>query len=168
MKPFRRDPVRDGLLVLTVIAVLTAGWFGWSWASASWDADLAYAAERDAVVDAAARGLVVLHTIDHRSATTDLDAWNAVTAGSLHADLSGDRPGQVKRAQAGKVVSTARLVRAAVTELDTHGGTARVIAVLRVSLATKGGKPAEGGRRMNAELVRTDTGWKVSTVEAAA
>lgn len=152
---------------LTIAAVLVAGWFGLSWISAAQDSELRYARERDAAYQAAATGLVVLHTIDYRTAERDLDRWNDVTAGELRSDLRGDRDGQLKRASGGQTVSTAKLVRAAVTELDDHAGKARVIAVVDVRLATKDRKASTDRRRMNAELARGPRGWKITTVEAA-
>lgn len=162
-----RDPLLAALSVLAAVAVLAAAWFGWSWASAAADDDLGYARERDAALAAATRGLVVLHTLEHTTAERDLRAWEAVTAGTLRSDLAGDRPGQLSKARKQKVRSAASPVRAAVVELDTFQGTARVIAVLRISLGTGGGKPADGIRRMNAELLRVDGAWKVSSIEAA-
>lgn len=167
MRSFRWDPMRDGLLVLTVLAVLAAGWFGFSWARAATDDDLSYGRERDAVLDAASRGLVVLHTMDHRRSARDFDAWLSVSAGALHDDLGDDREGQLKRAKSGKVISSAKLVRVAVTELDSYTGTARVIAVLDVSLATKEHQAESSRRRVNAEVTRMPAGWRVSSVEAA-
>lgn len=167
MSMFRRDPVRDGLLVLTVLVALTAGWFGYSWVSAATDDDLSYGRERDAVLGAASRGLVVLHTMDYRRAAADFGEWQSVSAGRLRSDLAGDREGQLKRAKSGEVISSARPVRVAVTELDGYAGTARVIAVLDVALTAKGHKATDTRRRMNAGLVRTPAGWRVSSVEAA-
>lgn len=168
MTVFRDDRLARGLLVVTVLAVLTAGWFATSWLLAANDNQLAYGRERDAVLVAASEGLITLHTVDFRTAARDLDAWNRVTAEPLHGDLADDRDGQLKRASATRTVSTAAFTSGAVTDLDKHAGTARVIAVLDVRLSTDGGKPATERRRVNADLVRTDAGWKVSRVEAAA
>ncbi|MGH3451747.1 MAG: hypothetical protein ACRDQW_13680 [Haloechinothrix sp.] len=168
MKRLRsQDPVRDGLLVATVLAVLAAGWFGFSWASAAADSDLSYGRDRDAVLAAAGDALVTLHTVDYRTVERDLDAWHAAATGALLRDLADERQDQLQRTKQREVVSTARLARAAVVELDAFAGTARVIAVLDVSVATRDGKPSAGHRRMNADLTRTDSGWKVSAVEAA-
>lgn len=161
------DPVRDSLLVLTVLAVFAAGWFGWSWASAAHDTELSVANERDAALEAATHGLVTLHTIDHRSVEDDLDEWVAVTAGELHEDLSGGRESQRDRAERNEMVSTARMLRAAVTDIDPYQDSARVIAVLEVDLAGGGEEASSETRRMNASLSDTEDGWKITAVEAA-
>lgn len=152
---------------MTLVAVLLAGALGLSWVSAAQDSELDYARERDAVYEAASSGLVVLHTVDHRTAERDVDRWIDVTGAELRSDLKGDRDGQLERARRSKAVSSAELVRAAVTELDNHAGKARVIAVVDVRLASNDGKASTDRRRMNAELVRGPYGWKITTVEAA-
>lgn len=167
MRP-RSDPLLSGLIVLVVVAVLAAGWFGFRWLSAANDTELSYGRERDTVLQAAGSALTTLHTVDHRTAERDVDRWIGVTAGGLHDDLDGDRDGQLKRARSSRTVSTAKLVRAAVVDLDAHAGTARVIAVLDVRLSAKNAKPSTERRRMNAELLRSADRWKIAAVEAAA
>ncbi|MQA61765.1 MAG: hypothetical protein GEU86_09775 [Actinophytocola sp.] len=156
-----------GLVVLTVVAVLGAGWFGFDWLRAANDERPAYAADRDTVLHAAGEGLITLHTIDYREAENDLAGWYEVTTGGLRSDLEADRAKQLDQTKRKQIVSTAALVRAAVTELDKHAGTAGVIVVLDVELAGKGGKPSTERRRLNAELQRGEQGWRVTSVEAA-
>lgn len=167
MTALRRDRVLAGAVALVVLAALAAGWFGFSWLSAAEDGDTAYVEDRDTVLQVAEDGLATLHTVDHRAASRDVGRWLEVTAGDLHEDLQADRDGEVKRAEGTKAVSTAKVVLAAVTDLDANAGTARVIAVLDVQLSRRGGKPSEERRRMNAELVRSPSGWRITAVEAA-
>lgn len=155
------------LAVLVVLALLGAGWFGFAWLRAANDERLAYAAGRDTVLHAAGEGLVTLHTIDYREAENDLASWYEVTTGGLRSDLEADRAKQLDQAKKKRTVSAASLVRAAVTELDKHAGTASVIVVLDVELAGKGGKPSTERRRLNAELQRGEQGWRVTSVESA-
>lgn len=167
MRLFRDDPVRDGLIAATAVAVLLAVWFGVSWAMATQDDQLTAGRERDAVLAAADTGLAALHTLDYRNAGRDIDRWAAVTVGRLRHDLAGDRDAEVKRARAGKTLAAASIVRSALTELDATGGTARVIAVLDLKLVTQG-KPHPQQRRVNAELRRNGDGtWLIASVEAA-
>ncbi len=163
-----RDPLVATLALLTVVAVAAVVWFGVAWASAARDDGLAQAQQRDAVLRAAEQGLVTLHTLDHREAERDVAAWLDVTAGGLHQDLAGDQAGQREQARQTKTVSNAEVLRVAVTELNAHAGTARVIAVLSTTLETQGKKASTGRKRVNAELVRRDGQWKISVVEAAA
>lgn len=163
-----RDPLVATLAVLTVVALAAAAWFGVAWVSAARDDGLARAEQRDMVLRAAEHGLVTLHTLDHSEAKRDVAAWLDVTAGGLHDDLAGDRAGQREQARQTKTVSSAELLRVAVTELNGHAGTAQVIAVLTTTLETRGEKESTSRKRVNAELVRHDGRWKISAVEAAA
>lgn len=163
-----RDPVLTALVGLVVVAALAAGWFGFAWLNAAGDSGLSYGRERDTVLQAAADGLATLHSVDHRTAARDIGRWQTVTVGELRADLDADRSDQVKQVRKTKTVATAKVVRAAVTDLDDLRGTSRVIAVLDVRLARSGRDPSTDRRRMNVELLRGPKGWRISSVEAAA
>ncbi|GAB3481435.1 hypothetical protein [Amycolatopsis cihanbeyliensis] len=152
---------------LVAVAVLAAGWFGWAWWSAAHDEGLAVARARDTVRAAVVHGLVTLNTIDHRHAERDVEEWIRVTTGRLHEDLSGDRQLQLDRAAGTRAVSSARVLRSAVTELDRAEGTARLIAVLEVTVRTEKQPDQRRRSRLIAEAKRTEGGWKVSTVQAA-
>jgi Mce-associated membrane protein len=152
--------------VLSVVSVLVAAWFGWSWWRSAHDDFAVRAHDRDAVLAAASDALVALNTIDYRDAGTAVDGWLQVTSGELGKTLAGDRQLQLDRATASRTEASASVDRAAVTEL--HGDTARVIAVLDVRLSTNGSPPATNRSRLNAELTRTPEGWKVDAVQAAA
>lgn len=156
------------LVVLTALAVLAAGWFGWSWWSAAHDDGTSLAHDRDAVLEAASADLVVLNTIDHRTAAADVDKWISVTTGRLGKDLADDRQVQLDRAVSTQTIASASLKQAAVTELNPAAGTARVIAVVDVLVATGGAPAAPNISRLNVDLSRTEAGWKVSAIQAAA
>ncbi|HKN53655.1 MAG TPA: hypothetical protein VJX66_14220 [Amycolatopsis sp.] len=155
------------LIAGAVLAVLAAGWTGWSWWRAAHDDGLARGRERDAVLAAAGPELVTLNTIDYRSAGADVDRWIAAAAGQYGHDLSGDRQLQIDRAVGTKTVSSASLVRAAVTEVDPGAGTARVLAVLDVRVSTGGGAVSPKLNRLTVDFVRGPDGWKVGGVQAA-
>ncbi|GAA1965793.1 hypothetical protein [Amycolatopsis minnesotensis] len=159
-----RDPLRTGLLALAVVAVLAAAWFGWSWWQASADDGLQRARDRDAVLAAAADGLVALNTVDYRDAARDVGRWAEVSTGQLGQDLA-DRQAQVARATASKAVATASLREAAVTELTGDG--ARVIAVLDVRISVDGAAAAPSRSKLTVQLDRAGDTWKLSGVQAA-
>jgi Mce-associated membrane protein len=155
------------LVVAAVLAVLAAGFTGWSWWRAASDDSAARGRERDAVLAAAGPALVTLNTIDYRSAGADVDRWIAATAGQYGKDLSGDRQVQIDRATTAKTVSTASLVQAAVTEIDVAKGTARLLAVLDVRVSTGGGAVSPRLNRLTVDVSRSDAGWKIAGVQAA-
>lgn len=165
----RATPVlaRNVLLGLVLVTALAAGWFGWSWWSAAHDDDLDLARTRAAVVQAATDALVRLNTIDHRTAQADFDGWLRVSTGELGRSLSGDRKHELEQVRESQTVANATVATAAVTELDAHEGTARVIAVVDVEVSSNGQGPRPHRSLLDVQLGRTDAGWKVSGVQAA-
>ncbi|HWD03852.1 MAG TPA: hypothetical protein VG674_15525 [Amycolatopsis sp.] len=153
-------------VLLPVLAVLAAAWFGWSWWHAAHDDALARGRDRDAVLAAAATDLVALNTIDYRTAGADVDRWVRATTGQYGEDLAGDRQLQLDRATSTKTVSTASLRQAAVTDLDPAAGTARVIAVLDVRVSTGGGAAVAKQARLTVDFARDGGAWKVGGVQA--
>ncbi|MDT7728948.1 MAG: Mce-associated rane protein [Actinomycetota bacterium] len=149
-----------------MLALLAAAWSGWSWWSAAHDDELSLARDRDAALAVASSGLVVLNTFDYRNGERDIDRWIGVTTGQLAKDLTADRKLQLERANSTQTLATATLRQAAVTELNAAAGTAELIAVLDVRLSTGGAAAAPALSRLNVDLTRTDSGWKVSAVQA--
>lgn len=162
-----RDRARDVLTALAAVALLAAAWFGWAWWSAAHDEELSFARERDRVVAEVSAALVALNTIDYRRADGDVDRWLAATAGPLHDELSGERQLQLDRAAGTQTVADARLLNAAVTELDREAGSARLVAVLDVEVSTASGQATSRRSRLTVDAERTSDGWKVSAVQAA-
>lgn len=161
-----RDPLRTALTALAVVALLAVCWFGYSWWSAAADESVTTAREREAVIAATGDALVALHTVDYHAAAGDVDRWIAVTTGQFGKDLAGDRQLHLDRAQQTRSVATARLARAAVTELDADAGTARLLAILDLQVSTDDQPPAPNRARLDVNAQRTDQGWKVSAVQA--
>ncbi|MET7996293.1 hypothetical protein ABZU76_35930 [Amycolatopsis sp. NPDC005232] len=154
------------LVVVPVLAVLAAAWFGWSWWRAAHDDALARGRDRDAVLAAASTELVALNTIDYHNGGADVDRWIGATTGQYGANLAGDRQLQLDRATSTKTVSTASLLQAAVTDLDPAAGTARVIAVLDVRVSTGGGAAVPKQARLTVDFARDGDAWKVGGVQA--
>ncbi|GAB3001800.1 hypothetical protein GCM10017788_74610 [Amycolatopsis acidiphila] len=152
---------------LAAVSVLVAAWCGWSWWSAAHDDAATRGQDRDTVLAAAGDALTALNTVDYHDPGPAVDRWIQVTTGQLGKTISGDRQLQLDRATASKTVASARVNQAAVAELNPDAGTARVLVVLDVQLSTNGSPSAPSRARLNASLTRTDSGWKVDSVQAA-
>ncbi|WP_245574023.1 hypothetical protein [Amycolatopsis nigrescens] len=163
----RKDPLRDSVLVLAVLAVLVSGWFGWSWWRAANDDGLNRAADRDAVLTEGTAALLALNTVDYRDAVGDVDRWVRASTGQLGKSLNGERKLEADRAVAARTVATATMKQAAVTELDGTAGTARMLAVLDLRISTNDAPAVPSRNKLNVDLERTGEGWKVSGVQAA-
>jgi Mce-associated membrane protein len=120
------------------------------------------AGTRDVVLDAGSRALVELSTIAAADADAGLDRWERAATGPLLEQLRGQRGQNLAAVRAAGTNRSARLLRAAVTEVDVARGTARVIAALEV----KENATAPTRARLDAQLVQAPDGWKVAAVEA--
>ncbi|MET8556598.1 hypothetical protein ABZV64_16780 [Streptomyces sp. NPDC004959] len=153
-----------GLGVVLALAVCAAG--TWSYVRARTDDDLAYGRARDAALKEGRAAVATLSTLDASSrarAEAGVARWKTVSAGPLRTELARVEP--AKGASSRGVVTDAAL-----TALDTHAGTARLIATLRVeTTAPEARKPTTDRKRLEAVLTRESSGeWKVKGLSAVA
>lgn len=164
---WKPDRVRDALLLLVLVAAVAAGWFGWSWWSAAHDDDLVLARERDAVLQQAREALVTLNTVDYRTAKQDVGRWAKVTTGRFGKELVDRSEDQVRQVKESKTVTTATVANASVTELRPRRSSARVMVVLNIEVRSTDGEDRARHSLLEAELSKTEGGWKVTSVQAA-
>lgn len=167
LRDAKSDKVVVGLLAVVVLAALAAGWTGWSWWQSAHDTGLARAHARDAVVHDARNALVALHTVDYRTAQEDIDEWSTVTAKDFDSGLVSADDDQLAQLKKSKTVSSAKIRSIAVTELNTHQGTARVMATLQAEIRAGKQKPQHRHSLLQAKLTENKDGWKISGVQAA-
>lgn len=108
-----------------------------------------------------------LNTLDHREADRGLDLWESSTTGELHEQLTEGRKEFTAQVKSAKTVTTAKVLSAAVTELDDRAGRARVLVALRVTVKAPGAEKTDKDSRMLGELTRTGGGWKLSALGQA-
>ncbi|GAA1982536.1 hypothetical protein [Amycolatopsis minnesotensis] len=144
-----------------VVAVGAAGWFGYTWWDAAHDGGVHRAVARDQALRAGQQGIAGFNTLDFRQAAAGYDRWVGLSTGELHDELVKDADASKKRISDGKTVSEAKILDAAVTDLDDTAGTAKVIAAVEIVVTPEGGSPATKRNRFQAALVRTGDGWKL-------
>ncbi|MFI6943463.1 hypothetical protein ACIBI4_29700 [Streptomyces sp. NPDC050418] len=154
--------ILTGVGLAAAVALCGAG--TWSYVQARTDDDLAYARARDAALADGRSAVAALSTLDASSAgraKEGIGAWQAVTSGPLRTELTELSP--AAGASARGVVTDAAL-----TALDDHAGTAKLIATLRVETTPKGAKsPTTDRKRLEATLDRAEDGtWKVRALHA--
>ncbi|BFV60339.1 hypothetical protein KCMC57_up54430 [Kitasatospora sp. CMC57] len=98
--------------------------------------------------------VTVLTSADAADPAATRARWLSVTRAPLR-----DRLGA---APAPDLTVRATVAGAALTELDAAGGTARMIAVVRLELVAANGTSSTDRRRVTVSLTRTGDGWKAA------
>lgn len=158
----KRNPVVSAAAALTIAAVVAAAWFGWSWYSAAHSSSLAYDRTRDTMLQAADQAVINFNTLDYRSPRTGLQLWLGSSTGSLHSQISGEMSTEIQTIQQRKTITTARILDAAVTQLDTDAGTGTVMLAVAVTITDSGSSPFTRQESEVGTLTDTSSGWKLS------
>lgn len=130
------------------------------------DDALSYGKARDAALADGRRDIARLNTVDAAHAAGDLDAWLDVTTGPLHDRMSGTHAADAATVKQSGTSTTGTVTDAAVTELDTRAGTAKLIATVEVHLTPPSGTATTDRKRFEADLSRTSGGWKLTALTA--
>ncbi|MGH3389477.1 MAG: hypothetical protein ACRDOO_11440 [Actinomadura sp.] len=162
------DPLRTVAIVLVAIAAACAAWFGTGWYRAANDDSLHFSQARDEALRAGEQAIQNLNTLDHRNVGQGLAGWLDSTTGDLHSQISQGRPQFEQQVAQAKTTSTARILDGAITELDERAGKARIIVAIQLTVTPADGNPTTKQSRLQGELTRTDTGWKLSALGQAA
>ncbi|RLK60766.1 hypothetical protein [Actinokineospora cianjurensis] len=150
--------------VVVLVAVGFAVWFGIAWARAGTNDDLDLATTRDEVSRVAGAALVTVSTLDFRHVDQDLDRWVNASTGPLRDEFETRRAASKGALEQAKTVTTATVLKIAVTDLREREGKAEVIAAVRVDVTPDGKQATPKYLRLQAALDRTDQGWKLSGV----
>ncbi|MEV6622003.1 hypothetical protein AB0M83_32825 [Amycolatopsis sp. NPDC051106] len=157
--------LKHGAVAVAAAAAVFAGWSGYSWYAASHDASLTYGVARDEAL-ASGRTLVAeLSSLDYHDVNGGLGKWLAASTGPLHDQLARTDPKTKETLAANATVATGRVLDAALSELDEHAGTAKMLASVEITMAKDGTAPAVKRNRFAAALSRTADGWKLSALD---
>jgi Mce-associated membrane protein len=159
---FRRriDPVLATAAVVLVGAVLFAAVAGWSWLSAPRTPSLAQT--RDAALRAGEQAVLNLNTLNYRTVEAGLRLWEQSSTGALHAEIVAGRAAFVRQIRLAKTVTSAKVIDAALTNLNAHAAT--IIVAIQVSVAPAKGAASAKQSRLEGQLTRTASGWKLSAL----
>ncbi|MDQ3988687.1 MAG: hypothetical protein M3291_05740 [Actinomycetota bacterium] len=159
--------MRSALAVVAVLAVLacgTAGWFGVSWVRAAHSESIDLAIERDTVLREARQAAVTLTTLDPVRVEESLGLWKRSVTGSLAEEFGSNREDYARMISERRSRSESKVIEAAVAELHSRQGTARVLVGLDVTVIPEQGEPAVSQQRLQLQMTRTDAGWKASDI----
>lgn len=147
-------------------AVVACGLGVWSYAATRGDDALSYGKARDAALADGRLDIARLNTVDASRAAADLDAWLDVTAGPLHDRMTATHSADTATVRQSGTSTKGTVTDAAVTELDTRAGTAKLIATVEVHLTPRSGAATTDRKRFEAGLSHTSTGWKLTALTA--
>ena len=153
------------VLGVFVLALAFAGWGGWTWLQAGSDDAIAYATTRDEVLAVGREHVATLTTLDYHDVDGGIEKWLAVSTGGLRDELAATDATTRKSLTDGATVATGRVLDAAVSELDTRTGAAKLLVSVEISTAKGDAPPAAKRNRFVAALSRTDGGWKLSALD---
>lgn len=153
------------MLGVVVAALVFASFGGWTWWQASGDDSIAYANARDEVLSVARTQVATLTTLDAHDVDGGIDKWLTVSTGGLRDELAATDTKTRQALTSAGTVATGRVLDAAVSELDTRSGTAKLLVSVEIS-TVKDGSPAVAKRnRFVAGMSRVDGAWKLSALD---
>ncbi|QFG23673.1 hypothetical protein [Actinomadura sp. WMMB 499] len=156
------DLVHRTAVALAVLAAVFALWGGRSWYAAAHDDAAAYSRVRTEALRAGEQSVQNLNTLDYRTLEPDLRTWRESTTGELHEEITRGRAEFEKRVREARTVTSAKVLEAAVAELDARSGRARVLVAVEITVTPPEGDPVVKQDRLVARLDRTGGGWKLS------
>ncbi len=148
-----------GLAVLIGISGILA------WVTAATSEDLDTARTRDAVLVSATQGIKTLNSLDYRKVKEGLDDWVSVSTGTLSDQLAGVSAEDQKLLSDQKKISTGKVIKASVVDLDQT--TATVIAAVEVTVKDgedTDAEPVVKRNRFSADMVLVKGVWKVENL----
>ncbi|HET9896775.1 MAG TPA: hypothetical protein VFQ44_17730 [Streptosporangiaceae bacterium] len=162
-------PVLFGARALFAAAVVAAGWFGWSWystASAGSPPGLA-GDQPDRVLQAAEQAVLNVSSLNYHHIARGIRLWKQSSTGPF---LAGIVAGQAQLSHAvaqAKTITSARILDGALTSLRTgsgHPATATFIVAEQTTVTAPAGTPSVTQYRLQGQLTRTVSGWKLSSL----
>ncbi|NRQ39304.1 SnoaL-like domain-containing protein [Nonomuraea sp. NN258] len=152
---------------MLAVAALSAAWFGWSWHSAANDPAIRYAQVRDEALRSGSQAVQNMNTLSHRTVEQDLRLWEDSTTAQLHQQIVQGRAAFVEQVAKARTATTAKILEAALTDLDADAGRARILAAVQITVIPEQGEPVIKKSRLVGELIKTAAGWKLGALSQA-
>ncbi|MGO1053536.1 hypothetical protein [Crossiella sp. CA198] len=158
-----RKPLRLPVIA-AVTAVLLAAGSGWWWLASAAGDNVRFAELREQVRAVGERAVAEFNSLDYRRVDEGMRRWLDTSTGALHEELRSTGAASKKQIEETKTVTTGRVTDAAITELDDRAGKAKLLAAVEIEVAPDGAAATTKRNRFQAELTRTETGWKLSAL----
>ena len=164
----QEKPANHWLSALSAVAallLLAALIFGGvslvGWLGASGDQSVQFAGTRDDVLRVSKQELINFYTMDYKNPDATFDRLVQSATGDLATVIKQGEADWKKQLADRKTSTTAKVLDAAVTELDDRAGTATVMAIVQIDATPNNGQQPDR-IPMQVQLTRTDQGWKLS------
>lgn len=144
-----------------MLAVGAAGWSGVSWYRGVHDESRASGLVRDAILRDAQQATINLNTLDYRRVQDGLTLWEQSASGPLLDEVRTNRATYERVITESKITTTATALGGGVAEIDWRAGTARVLVGVDVTSVREGAEANCVRRRIQLEMRRAGTVWKV-------
>jgi Mce-associated membrane protein len=171
-----RQVDRIGLLTKVAAAVAALGLvavvvFGALWWNAGHGSAAKSAVARDEALAAARQIAVNLQTLDFNTVDKGLSIWESSTTGPLLTEFQKNRQQYADQIRKVQTTTNARLIDAALSDLDLGAGKAKAVASVDVTTTQMDNGapslPVTKQVRIALDLVRTpDAGWKADAASA--
>jgi Mce-associated membrane protein len=168
----------DRIGLLTKVTAVVAGLglvavvvFGALWFNAAHGSAAKSAVARDEALAAARQIAVNLQTLDYNTVDKGLTIWESSTTGPLLTEFQKNRQQYADQIRKVQTTTSARLIDAALSDLDLGTGKAKAIASVDVTTTQMDNGapslPVTKQVRIALDLVRTpDAGWKADAASA--
>jgi Mce-associated membrane protein len=169
---FQSRPLLVVSIGLLAIAAVCAGFFGWRWqdsrpAAAPASAGPGGARSAQLVAEVLKQGeqdVQDFNTLSYQNLAQGLRNWQDSSTGTLRNETTSGWSSFAKEVSKLKTVSTATVLDAALTSLDTQKKTAGIIVALQVTVTPAKGSAATKRTRLEGTLTETASGWKLSSL----
>jgi Mce-associated membrane protein len=116
---------------------------------------------RDAVLQDAQQAAINLNTLDYRRVQDGLTLWEQSATGLVLDEVRTNRNTYARAITDAKTTTTASTLDSAVAEFNERAGTAQVLVGVDVTAQREQGEASCVRRRMQLEMRRDGTVWKV-------
>jgi Mce-associated membrane protein len=164
VKDLKNKPLAVAVVAI-VAAAAFAGWAGFSWFSASRAEAVTYGTARDEALQSGRELVAQLSSLDYHQVDQGISRWLDASTGPLHDQLARTDDTTKKTLAGDATVATGKVLDAALSELDEHAGTAKLLASVEITVARDMVAPATKRNRFAAQLTRTEAGWKLSALD---
>jgi Mce-associated membrane protein len=148
------------------VAVVFAGWSGFSWWHAAHADASSLARMRDDALRAGTQEIAALNTMNPAQLDQGLRLWLDASTGTLHQQLQSTQAQSRQQIRLAASSAAGRVTDAAVTRLDQQAGTADLIAAVDIRVTPRDGSATTQRNRYRAGLTLTSEGWKLSSLTA--